>query len=117
MAKGFHGHGDDLQVMAMPGINVSVGVTIYPHAYLLETQVTALLANVENFIRSAFRENTDYTVTKTQPASRFSFSRLSQELHKEFDGIDSLNWHQTDITSQNSVPRLTALTIENGNAL
>lgn len=117
MAKGFHGHGDDLQVMAMPGINVSVGVTIYPHAYLLETQVTALLANVENFIRSAFRENTDYTVTKTQPASRFSFSRLSQELHREFDGIDSLNWHQTDITSQNNVPRLTALAIENGNAL
>ena len=115
MAKGYHGHGDDLLVLAMPGVDVSVGLTVYPHVYLLDEEVTALLANVENFIRSAFRENTDYTVTRTKPNSRFSFSRLGQELHKEFAGIDSLSWQQTDITSQNNVPRLTALTIENGN--
>lgn len=115
MAKGYHGHGDDLLVLAMPSVDVSVGLTVYPHVYLLDEEVTALLANVENFIRSAFRENTDYTVTRTKPQTRFSFSRLGQELHKEFAGIDSLSWQQADITSQNNVPRLTALTIENGN--
>ena len=115
MEKGFHGHGDDLLIAAMPGVNVNVELTVYPHSYLLETQVTALLTNVENFIRSAFRENTDYVVTRTEPQTRFSFSRLGQELHKDFEGIDSLSWHQTDITNQNNVPRLTALTIENGN--
>ena len=116
MDKGYHGHGDDLQVLAMPGADVVVGVTIYPHVYLLDDEVTTLIADVEDFIRCAFRENTNYNATRTEPFVRFSFSRLSQELHKQFAGIESLNWHQTDITSGNNVPRLTALTIENGNA-
>ena len=116
MEKGFHGHGDDLLVAAMPGVNVNVELTVYPHSYLLETQVTALLTNVENFIRSAFRENTNYAATRTLPASRFSFSRLGQELHREFEGIDSLSWGQGDITSQNNVPRLATLSVNNGNA-
>lgn len=116
MQKGFHGHGDDLQVMPMPGVNHDIGVTVYPEPTLLADEVTALLAGVEDFIRCAFRENTNYNATRTEPASRFSFSRLGQELHREFDGLESLNWHQTDITSGNDVPRIGALTIDNGNA-
>ena len=116
MDQGFHGHGDDMLVLAMPGVDVDVGLTVYPHGYLLEEEVTTLLADVENFVRCAFRENTDYTATRTEPFVRFSFSRLGQELHRQFAGIESLNWHQTDITSANNVPRLDMLTIENGNA-
>lgn len=117
MAKGYHGHGDDLLVLPMPGVDVAVAVTIYPYSYLLDSEVTALLNDVENFIRSAFRENTDYSVTRTKPQTRFSFSRLGQELHREFEGIDSLSWGQGDITSENDVPRLASLTVTNGNAL
>ncbi|MFT5788012.1 MAG: hypothetical protein ACI8SJ_000107 [Shewanella sp.] len=116
MQKGFHGHGDDLQVMAMPGVNTNVGVTVYPFPALLDDEVTALLTGVEDFIRCALRENTNYNATRTEPASRFSFSRLGQELHKEFAGLESLNWHQVDMTSANDVPRIDALTIDNGNA-
>ncbi|MCS6258870.1 hypothetical protein G3479_06265 [Shewanella baltica] len=116
MEKGYHGHGDDLLVLAMPGVDITVGVTVYPYNYLLEAEVATLLADIENFIRCAFRENTDYTATRTEPFIRFSFSKLGQELHRQFAGIESLNWHQIDITSANNVPRLTALTIENGNA-
>ena len=116
MDKGYHGHGDDLLVLAMPGVDVTVGVTVYPYSYLLEAEVDTLLADIENFIRCAFRENTDYTATRTEPFIRFSFSKLGQELHRQFAGIESLNWHQIDITSANNVPRLSTLTIENGNA-
>jgi hypothetical protein len=116
MNMGFHGHGDDMLIFAMPGVDTDVGLTVYPHAYLLEEEVATLLADVENFVRCAFRQNIDYNATRTEPFSRFSFSRLGQELHRQFDGIESLSWHQTDITSANSVPRLDALTIENGNA-
>lgn len=116
MQKGYHGHGDDLQVMAMPGVNTNIGVTVYPLPALLDNEVTALLAGVEDFIRCALRENSNYTSTRTEPASRFSFSRLGQELHKEFAGLESLNWHQMDITSANDVPRIDVLTIDNGNA-
>lgn len=117
MDKGYHGHGDDLLVLAMPGVDVTVGVTVYPYNYLLEAEVATLLADIENFIRCAFRENTDYTATRTEPFIRFSFSKLGQELHRQFAGIESLNWHQIDITSANNVPRLSTLTIENGNEL
>lgn len=113
--KGNHGHGDGLQVFAIENTVHDNSVTIYPHSYLRESEVTTLLADVENFIRCAFRENNDYTATKTAPTSRFSFSRLGQELHKEFSGIDSLNWGQGDITSANNVPRLNSLTVTNGN--
>lgn len=116
MDKGYHGHGDDLLVLAMPGVDVTVGVTVYPYSYLLEAEVVTLLADIENFIRCAFRENTDYTATRTEPFIRFSFSKLGQELHRQFAGIESLNWHQIDINSANNVPRLSTLTIENGNA-
>lgn len=115
MEKGYHGHGDDMLVLAMPGVDVEIGVTVYPHTYLLEDEVTDLLSAVEDFIRCAFRENTNYEATKTQPFIRFSFSRLGQELHREFDGIESLNWAQPDITSANNVPRLAALSVVNGN--
>ncbi|MCU8032763.1 MULTISPECIES: baseplate J/gp47 family protein [unclassified Shewanella] len=115
MDKGYHGHGDDLLVLAMAGVDVTVGVTVYPYSYLLEAEVVTLLADIENFIRCAFRENTDYTATRTEPFIRFSFSKLGQELHRQFAGIESLNWHQIDITSANNVPRLSTLTIENGN--
>lgn len=117
MDKGYHGHGDDLLVLAMPGVDVTVGVTVYPYNYLLEAEVATLLADIDNFIRCAFRENTDYTATRTEPFIRFSFSKLGQELHRQFAGIESLNWHQIDITSDNNVPRLSTLTIENGNEL
>ena len=115
MAKGYHGHGDDVLVLAMPSTSETLSVTIYPHNYLLAEEVTALLANIDDFIRCAFRENNNYTATKTTPNSRFSFSRLSQELHREFSGIESINWAQGDITSANSVPRITTLTITDGN--
>jgi hypothetical protein len=117
MDKGFHGHGDDMLILAMPALDVDVGVTVYPLSNLLEDEVTALMADIENFIRCAFRENTDFSATRTEPFIRFSFSRLGQELHDQFTGIDSLNWHQVDINSANNVPRLNNLTITNGNAL
>lgn len=115
MEKGHHGHGDDMLVMAMPGVNVDIGVTVYPHAYLREEEVSELLYEVENFIRCAFRENTNYETTRTEPLKRFSFSRLGKELHRQFEGIESLSWDQPDITSGNNVPRLNSLTISNDN--
>tara|TARA_R110002033_G_scaffold12384_4_gene37597 strand:+ start:153 stop:1355 length:1203 start_codon:yes stop_codon:yes gene_type:complete len=115
MDKGYHGHGDDVLILPLPGVDTNIGVTVYPDPKLLAAEVITLLNGIEDFIRCAFRENTNYTATRTEPATRFSFSRLSQELHKEFTGLESLNWHQTDITNANNVPRIDTLTITNGN--
>lgn len=114
MQQGHHGHGDDILVLAMPGVLVDIGVTVYLVNTLTSEAANEVKQEIDNFIRCAFRENTDYNATKTLPVSRFSFSRLSQELHRNFADIESLNWHQGDITSANDVPRLGSLTVELG---
>lgn len=111
--QGNHGHGDDLVVMEMPATQHSVRVAIWPTALVGEEQQDALLADIELFIRAAFRESTvsDYQPTLTYPQSRFSFSRLGEELHETFGGIDSLKFDNVDIVSQLTIPRLDAVQV------
>lgn len=106
-----HGHGDDLMILAMPETQHDIVL----HYWTLETLTTEEKAELNNamdlFIRAAFRENTYYSPTKTAPFSRFSFSRLTQELHREFPGILSLEFQHSDIVSAMQIPRLNSLTL------
>ena len=106
--SGNHGHGDDLLVFEMPATHHRVKVGIWPKAELGDERYAALVRDVELFIRAAFRESTasDYQPTLTYPQSRFSFSRLGEELHLQFPGIDSLQFENTDIVSELTIPRL-----------
>ncbi|NWC73831.1 baseplate J/gp47 family protein [Pseudomonas sp. P7759] len=106
--QGNHGHGDDLLVMEMPATQHTVKLTVWLKAGVGAERTPALLADVELFIRAAFRESTavDYQPTLTYPQSRFSFSRLGEELHLQFPGIDSLDFDNVDIVSQLNIPRL-----------
>ncbi|MGO2258563.1 MAG: baseplate J/gp47 family protein [Hafnia alvei] len=112
--QGHHGHGDDMQCMAMPETRHTLAVRLFvtnPDNMTTEAKA-ALRTGVENLIRCAFRENSNYDVKKTWPYSRFSFSNLGREIHKTFDMVDSLSFSLTDIVSDLAVPRLDALTVE-----
>ena len=111
--EGNHGHGDDLLVMVMPETLANIAVDIWPRSTLTEVQRTALKADVELFIRAAFRESSakDYQPTLTFPQSRFSFSRLGEELHRQFAGLESLHFTNTDILSELSIPRIQSLQV------
>lgn len=109
--EGNHGHGDDLQVKAMPEqVEDVAGTIIYPST-LSTAELTLLQADVEQFIRAAFRENSDYSPSRTWPFSRFSFSKLSQELHAQFAVLVSISWGQPDIVTELAVARLGTLTL------
>lgn len=112
--QGHHGHGDDMQCFAMPETLHQLNVTVYVEnlANLAVEESTALQSGVENLIRSAFRENSDFDVKRTWPYDRFSFSNLGRELHKAYAVIDSLAFSLTDIVSDLNVPRLSDLTVE-----
>lgn len=112
--QGHHGHGDDMQCFAMPETRHDLSVTVWVKnlSNLEQEQRDSLKTGVTNLIRCAFRENTDYDVKKTWPYSRFSFSQLGREIHKTFADTDSLEFSLKDITSELSVPRLNALTVE-----
>ncbi len=113
-AQGNHGHGDSLTVMAIPTTRHAVGLTVI---FRQNTSFrAALLADIEQMIRCAFRENQEYAdqVTQTWPFARFSFSNLGREIHDYFDGVESLKWDQADIVADLNVPRLGALTIREG---
>lgn len=107
--NGQHGHGDDLQVMAMPETQHAIVCHLWPKNALTLDERNQLQASVENFIRAAFRENTDYKPTVSNPVQRFSFSKLGQELHAEFPDIDSLTFDNADIVNNLTVPRVQSL--------
>ncbi|HDV7145144.1 TPA: baseplate J/gp47 family protein [Yersinia enterocolitica] len=117
MSQGNHGHGDDVLCLPLPEVIYDLTVTLHLFATsnLNDEQTAVLLANIRNLIGCAFRENTDYSVQKTWPHSRFSMSRLGEELHDHFAEIESLTISQQDIISGLSVPRLGVLTLENAN--
>lgn len=111
--KGNHGHGDDLICFAMPETQhvITCGVYFRPSQAIGETRKAEIVQAVENMIRCAFRENNNYSVTKTYPFSRFSWSKLGEEIHDRFNEIDSIVWGQTDIQSDLSIPRVSRLTV------
>ncbi len=113
MDEGNHGHGDDMKVFVMPETQHTVALNVWPVANLTVKQRADLQADIEMFIRSAFRESTgrDYSPTLTWPQSRFSFSRLTEELHAQFAGIDSLKFVNDDIVSDLTIPRLQAVAV------
>ena len=115
MASGNHGHGDDLLCMPITPAPFSLQVTAYPVLSAGVERQEQLLVEVENRIRCAFRQNTDYTMTKVYPLSRFSLSRLGDELHEALPDLRSIEFgRQEDITSQLSLPVLEDLTIRLG---
>ncbi|MCU1740028.1 MULTISPECIES: baseplate J/gp47 family protein [unclassified Pseudomonas] len=110
---GNHGHGDDMLVMVMPETLHNITLTLWPRPNLDAEQRTRLQIEVEQFIRAAFRESTasDYQPTLTYPQSRFSFSRLGEELHEQFPRIESLHFENTDIISDLNIPRIESLEV------
>lgn len=111
--QGNHGHGDDLQVMNMPETRHDIVVRLWPQENLNTVQRVKLQDQVGQFIRAAFRESTasDYQPTLTMPQSRFSFSRLGEELHAQFPRIESLDFANTDILSELNIPRIHSLEV------
>lgn len=112
--QGHHGHGDDMQCFAMPETRHELVATVWVKnlSNLKQEQQDNLRKGIENLIRCAFRENTDYDVKKTWPYARFSFSQLGREIHKMFPDTDSLEFSLKDITSELSVPRLSSLRVD-----
>lgn len=109
--QGNHGHGDDLLVMVMPETQHAISLTVWPRPNLTSDAQQALLDGIEQFIRAAFRESSDYQPTLTYPQSRFSFSRLGEELHQTFASIESLRFDNEDIVSELSIPRIASLQV------
>ncbi|EAV5089926.1 baseplate J/gp47 family protein [Salmonella enterica] len=112
--QGHHGHGDDIRCFALPETRHDLAVTVYVKnlANISADDTAALQSGVENLIRCAFRENSNYDVTRTWPYSRFSFSQLGRELHDAFPLVDSVTFSLTDILSELNIPRLNTLSVE-----
>ncbi|MFM4910865.1 baseplate J/gp47 family protein [Aeromonas dhakensis] len=110
--QGNHGHGDDLQVMAMPETEHSLHLELWPVENLAAEHRLALVKEVKMLIQAAFRQSADYpAVTRTWPQSRFSLSQLGRELHQAFPEIKSLHFTELDIVSGLEIPRLAAIEV------
>lgn len=116
MDQGNHGHGDDVLCLALPETLVDLTVTIYPWdaGNLTEEQLSTLLQGVTHLVRCAFRENSLYDIAQTWPWSRFSLSRLGEELHDTFPEIESVEFSRGDILSELEIARLGTLQVVTG---
>jgi uncharacterized phage protein gp47/JayE len=111
MDEGHHGHGDDLMVYQLPTRYINLVVNLWYGTFLTSDEITQLQADVIDFIRAAFRQNTLYTPTTTLPFSRFSFSKLGQDLHAEFPEISSVNFDLDDIITEMWIPIISDLNV------
>jgi uncharacterized phage protein gp47/JayE len=113
MDEGNHGHGDSMLVLVMPETQHDVSLQVWPKANITAQGLIDLKADIALFIRAAFRESTgsDYAPTLTWPQSRFSFSRLVEELHEQFPRIESMRFGNDDIVSALAIPRLQSLAV------
>ena len=109
--SGYHGHGDDMECFSMAETEYSFTMTIYPAKNLTSAQLGNLKHSCEQMVRSAFRENLAYPVTRTWPFNRFSMSRLGQELHDYLPDLDSVAFDRGDIESLMDLPVIGTLTI------
>ena len=109
--NGYHGHGDDMRCFPMPETVHNLSPNAYLNPNLTPEQQTNLMTGIENMIRCAFRENQAFTVTKTWPFTRFSFSQLGRELHKQFPDLISIEFGQDDIVSLMALPVIGTLSI------
>lgn len=112
--EGYHGHGDDIVAYAMPETSHDVTVTLYFSDTLLDVEKETIKNGVYNAIYAAFRGNSAYDMTLTQPYSRFSFSNLAGELFDLFDGLEDVEFDQNSIVSELTIPTLNSITIEEG---
>ena len=109
--EGNHGHGDDIEVKALPSSDHGINAALWVNASTTEIERATLLSDVEQMIRCAFRENTDYQVTQVFPHSRFSMGRLISEILRKFDGLASIEFSQGDIISGLDLPSIKTLAL------
>jgi len=88
-----------------------LSATIYPALNLSTEEIEQLNDDCEQMIRSAFRENLDFQVTRTWPFDRFSMSRLGQEMHDTLVNLESVEFDRNDIESLMDLPVLDTLSV------
>lgn len=90
--SGNHGHGDDMRCFPIAVTPVDLHVTVYPTLGMDADRAEAVRLGVEDRVRCAFRQNTDFSVIQVLPLTRFSFSTLAQELHDQLPGLRSVEF-------------------------
>lgn len=105
IASGYHGHGDDMLILAMP-----TQVHNITFDYWLHQNAEDIQNELEECVRAAFRENSAYKMTTCNANSTFSFSLLASELHQQFSQLKSLNFTNNDINTDLWLPVVGNLT-------
>ena len=122
MGEGYHGHGDILTCRAIAETTHELSIEVFCDGRIDEAMKEIIKKGVEQRTRCAFRENAEFnSVDKTAPNTRFSLSRLGQQIHNDLnqDGLMSLkitaDGQGNDIVSGLSIPRIQTLLVELAN--
>ena len=110
--QGYHGHGDDIEVKAMPETLHDITVSLWVPSGIDASIKTEVQQEAEQMIRAAFRENSEYPdVPRVAHFSRLSFVVLGSKIMQRRSELVSIEFSQPDIVSLLNVPRLSTLTV------
>lgn len=115
--NGYHGLGDDMQVQLIPELPQDIEIEIYTTIELTEDEKTSLKSSIEDLIRASFRESSAYEeVPRVTPYKRFSWSKISRDIHNEFESegaVDSISMisPSSDINPGLQLPTINTLVI------
>ncbi|WP_176013047.1 baseplate J/gp47 family protein [Victivallis sp. Marseille-Q1083] len=110
-ARGNHGHGDDLQCKTIPVTYYELTATVRLDTALDAAAAAAAKTEIQQRIKCAFWDNSNFTMTHCWPFSTFSFSRLASELHAAVPGLLSIQFNRGDIASALELPKLSSVTV------
>ena len=113
---GNHGHGDDLVCKTIPEKRFDLTVSVRAKNTISNEEKAQLLIDIEQMIRCAFWDNSDYDVTKAMPYSIFSFSKLAAELHSEFSALIGIEFSLGVVSASLELPKLGTLTVAEATA-
>ncbi|WBJ93569.1 baseplate J/gp47 family protein [Shewanella sp. MTB7] len=84
IAKGYHGHGDDMRVMAMPSQPIALTASYWPAPTATALHVAQLSDDITLRIHAAFRQHGELSsISRVWPMSTFSLSQLIAECHND----------------------------------
>lgn len=114
---GYHGLGDDLQVKAMPALDVPIDVAIIAADTASAADKTQLANDAEDLIKAAFRQSAAYaSVPRVAPFARLALSELAAQLHDNLSLVASVSFTApaADVVPAMELPVIPAATLDAG---
>ena len=111
-ADGNHLDGDDVEVFALPGLNINLTATVRVAVNATAAERTTIQTGIEDMIRAAFRESSAFpAVPRVRPSEVYPYAVLTREILAAHPLVLAVDWTPAVINPAVELPILQTLTV------